>query len=403
MIGDSIGPALKNLDNLVQQPTGCGEQNMVKFAPIISILSYLTETQQLVEKMNELARNYLKIGYQRQLTYRHQDGSFSAFGPSHTRESGGTWLTAFVLRSFADSFKANYIQMDPKDVKLSLNMLMGTQDKETGCFKQVGAPLFSKAMAGGLSDKQVALSAYVTISVLKATDSLNLTNSSDYQPGIAKGLEYLKSHVNKSEESLKKADTYTLSLILYAFKLAKFDSALVASINTELDSRAKTETSNLKYWTESSESESTNQTKQSSYWIPNRSADLEITSYILLCKLYDLKRADLSELVAIAKWINSQRNSLGGFYSTQDTVVALDALARFSSAFYAKNINMRVSYSISTNSEKKTSNTSLITINQRNRLLVQKIKLDGISETEANQIELHIEGQGTSLVQVSAP
>jgi hypothetical protein len=62
VIGDSIGPALNNLDNLVQQPTGCGEQNMVKFAPIVSILTYLKHSQQLSDKMNELTKQYLKIG-----------------------------------------------------------------------------------------------------------------------------------------------------------------------------------------------------------------------------------------------------------------------------------------------------------------------------------------------------
>jgi hypothetical protein len=62
IIGDSIGPALNNLDNLVQQPTGCGEQNMVKFAPIVSIVNYLKSTEQLTEKMNDLTKEYLRIG-----------------------------------------------------------------------------------------------------------------------------------------------------------------------------------------------------------------------------------------------------------------------------------------------------------------------------------------------------
>ena len=35
-------------------------------------------------------------GYQRILTYRHSDGSFSAFGAQDG--SGSLWLTAFVLK-----------------------------------------------------------------------------------------------------------------------------------------------------------------------------------------------------------------------------------------------------------------------------------------------------------------
>ena len=60
--GDAMGPILNNLDKLVQQPTGCGEQNMVKFAPIISVVRYLNETGQLTDNLNKLTKEYLKTG-----------------------------------------------------------------------------------------------------------------------------------------------------------------------------------------------------------------------------------------------------------------------------------------------------------------------------------------------------
>jgi hypothetical protein len=60
--GDAIGAALNNLDKLVQQPTGCGEQNMVKFAPIVSVVEYLKQTDQLTSAMDKLTKDYLKIG-----------------------------------------------------------------------------------------------------------------------------------------------------------------------------------------------------------------------------------------------------------------------------------------------------------------------------------------------------
>ena len=57
-----MGPALDNLDHLVQMPTGCGEQNMVKFAPLVSVTKYLRDTVQLNPKVSDLAQEYLKIG-----------------------------------------------------------------------------------------------------------------------------------------------------------------------------------------------------------------------------------------------------------------------------------------------------------------------------------------------------
>ncbi len=232
--GDSMGPVLNNLDKLVEQPTGCGEQNMIKFAPIKSVASYLKDTYQMTKAMSDKTQEYLKIGYQRQLTYRHQDGSFSAFGPSNTKESGGTWLTAFVLRVLSETYKLNHIKIDEKDITLSLGMLIGTQNAE-GCFEQVGAPLYSKALAGGLKDRKVGLSAYVLVSILKSLDALNVRNQ-EYDAKVKLGLKYLKSSIN----DLQNADTYTLGLVLFAFKLAdkQEDQDFIKKMNEEINRRA---------------------------------------------------------------------------------------------------------------------------------------------------------------------
>lgn len=57
-----MGTALQNLDNLVQMPRGCGEQNMVLFAPIIYVLQYLERARLLTEEIKSQAVGFLKIG-----------------------------------------------------------------------------------------------------------------------------------------------------------------------------------------------------------------------------------------------------------------------------------------------------------------------------------------------------
>lgn len=47
-------------------------------------------TNQLSPAIESKALRYLETGYQQELTYRHADGSFSAFGKSDP--SGSTWL-----------------------------------------------------------------------------------------------------------------------------------------------------------------------------------------------------------------------------------------------------------------------------------------------------------------------
>ena len=57
-----MGTALQNLDNLVQMPRGCGEQNMVLFAPIIYVLQYLKRARLLTEEIRSRAVGFLELG-----------------------------------------------------------------------------------------------------------------------------------------------------------------------------------------------------------------------------------------------------------------------------------------------------------------------------------------------------
>lgn len=57
-----MGPALQNLDQLLEMPFGCGEQNMAQFAPNIFILRYLKKTKQLDLKIEFTARYFMRTG-----------------------------------------------------------------------------------------------------------------------------------------------------------------------------------------------------------------------------------------------------------------------------------------------------------------------------------------------------
>lgn len=61
-VGDLMGRALKNLASLLAMPYGCGEQNMLLFAPNIFILQYLESTNQLTPAIRATAETYLVTG-----------------------------------------------------------------------------------------------------------------------------------------------------------------------------------------------------------------------------------------------------------------------------------------------------------------------------------------------------
>lgn len=154
VVGDLLGPTIKNLDNLVRMPYGCGEQNMVNFVPNILVVKYLEVTNRKMPNVVAKAKKFMEVGYQRELSYKHDDGSYSAFGKSDT--SGSTWLTAYVVRSFHQA--AEYTDVDPKVIIKGLDFLASKQ-KENGEFPEVGK-LFDNANQNALGLTSFVLIAF---------------------------------------------------------------------------------------------------------------------------------------------------------------------------------------------------------------------------------------------------
>lgn len=158
-VGDLLGGTIKNLQQLIRLPSGCGEQNMLNFVPNIVVLNYLKNTHQLTAEIEAMAKKYMEIGYQRELTYKHKDGSFSAFG-EHDK-SGSTWLTAFVARSFRQA--AEHVAVSDEIIGDSLKWLSEKQASD-GSFTEKGS-IFQKEMQSGASNG-LALTAYVLTAFL---------------------------------------------------------------------------------------------------------------------------------------------------------------------------------------------------------------------------------------------
>ncbi|KAJ8280611.1 hypothetical protein GJAV_G00056880 [Gymnothorax javanicus] len=303
VLGDLMGRAMKNLDKLLAMPYGCGEQNMVLFAPNIYIMQYLEGSKQLTNEIKDMAVRFLEGGYQRELKYKHDDGSYSAFGKSD--QSGNTWLTAFVLKSFGGA--RPYIFVDPDHITLAKTWLQDKQ-KPDGCYRSVGS-LFNNAMKGGVSD-EVSLTAYITAALLEV--DRNITD-----PMVENGLKCLKAAAEKMDH------LYTTALLAYTFTLAG-DMETREALITHLDKVSVT-TGGSRHWKRADASE---------FYVD--SVEVEMTSYVLLALLAapPLPNFGLAYASTIVRWLTKQQNSYGGFASTQDTVVALQALSLYGAAIY---------------------------------------------------------------------
>ena len=57
-----MGPSIKGLEKLLKLPTGCGEQNMLKFAPAVYVTRYLTTTNRIDEETRAKAMRFMLTG-----------------------------------------------------------------------------------------------------------------------------------------------------------------------------------------------------------------------------------------------------------------------------------------------------------------------------------------------------
>uniref|UniRef100_A0A7N5P161 Pregnancy zone protein-like n=1 Tax=Ailuropoda melanoleuca TaxID=9646 RepID=A0A7N5P161_AILME len=300
--GDILGSAMQNLQNLLQMPYGCGEQNMVLFVPNIYVLNYLNETRQLTETVKAKAISYLISGYQRQLNYKHSDGSYSTFGDHDGRSQGNTWLTAFVLKSFAQA--QSHIFVETSHITNALTWLSRRQ-MENGCFQRSGS-LLNNAIKGGVGD-ELTLSAYITIALLEMP--LPVTH-----PVVRNALFCLESawgSISEAQGSL----VYTKALLAYAFALAG-NQPKRSELLESLDKDAVKEEDSI-HWQRPGKVEEVT----TFYYQPRApSVEVEMTSYLLLAYLTAWpapSSEDLSVASRIVKWITKQQNPNGGFSSTQ--------------------------------------------------------------------------------------
>jgi CD109 antigen len=302
---------IDGLDALLQMPFGCGEQNMIVLAPDVYITKYLQGSGQLKPEIMAKAEKLMITGYQRELTYRRTDGSFSAFGMSD--DSGSLWLTAFVLKVFAQAKGLMYI--DDSVLSTAANWITSHQNTD-GSFDAVGF-VHHQEMLGGVQGKD-ALTAFVAIALMTAGE----------KDSSSKAIKYLEGKLPQM------TDPYGVAITANALELAKSPETNTA--HDKLMSLAKEDENGL-YWgnPELPLTETTPAPEGGAAPIapafkfqpqPNRSAEIETTAYATLALN---SHGDAFNASKAAKWLVSKRNAYGGFGSTQDTVVALQALTEY--------------------------------------------------------------------------
>ncbi|DAA29270.1 ovostatin 2 precursor [Bos taurus] len=364
VVGDILGLAIQNLENLFQMPYGGGEQNIALLASNTYILDYLKSTKQLTEEVKSKALFFLSNGYQKQLSFKNLDGSYSLFWQRN--QEGSIRLSALTFKTFAGMKK--YVFIDELVQRETLIWLASKQ-KIDGCFKSDGK-LFSNAWEVG-DEEDVVLTAYIVAAFLEA--GLNFTF-----PALRNGLFCL-------EEALENGvrNGYNLAVLAYAFALAGKEEKVESLLRT-LDQSA-TKLNNVIYWGKAKKLK----TEASPLFIPwAPSAEIEKTCYVLLA-IISQKNPDLTYASKIVQWLAQQMNSHGGFSSPQDTPVCLLAITRYMNLIFSDD---QVTVSLSSEEFNK-----IFQVNGDNHLLVQRSEL-----TKAGgQYTVDVEGRGCAFIQAT--
>ncbi|CAL8285857.1 unnamed protein product [Lota lota] len=360
VVGDILALSIGGLESLVSLPRGCGEQNLVSFAPSVSILKYLEFLDNA--QIRTRALTILEEGYQKELSYQRDDGSFSAFGVRDS--SGSTWLTAFVLRTLLRA--QPYMLVNQGVVSQAASWLV-TNQGPGGDFAEAGRVIHTE-MRRCQDNCPAALTAFVVMALLEYQ-----TYAAVYESNVARAVAYLESVV------LSTTGNYTLCLMAYALALDNRPAA--GSVLAELSRRANFQDGDR--WRSSDEPRAEGEWQA-------RSAEVEMVSYVLLA----LSRVgSVVEGFPLMRWLSQQRNPLGGYGSTQDTVVAIQALADYAAIIEAHAINLSVQLSASS-----MMGVSHFIINSTNYQLYHSKEINADQNVS---IDLYMEGRGFAHFQMN--
>ncbi|XP_017857348.1 PREDICTED: CD109 antigen [Drosophila arizonae] len=358
--GYLLGPAIKNLERLLRLPSGCGEQAMSKLVPNYLVYDYLRHMKKLTPESEHRIKRNLEQGYQHMLHYRLDDGSYSSFGPSRWHKEdperkGSTWLTAYVLRSFGQI--RHLIKVDENLLESGYEFLLSRQ-AENGSFTENGDHFYA-AQRSALT---------ITANVLLAL----LEHQKPNQSAIDRAVAYLSARATeKNAEGL-----LPRAIATYALQRAKSPDA--AKHVAALQALAKHEADHT-WWTEDNVKFCASQ-------------NIEITSYAVL-SLLELGQETPASLLYSIRWLVAQRNSFGGFASSQDTVAGLQALIQFAKKFGGEPARWHVSISNHGQRQK----TEQLSLTEDDALLLQTVEFPQGTKS----LSYEVKGAGAALLQVS--
>ena len=286
----TFSQVVEGIDGILQMPNGCFEQTSSTTYPNILVLDYLKTNKKINPEIQMKAEQYINVGYQRLVTFEVKGGGFSWFGEAPAHQI----LTAYGLLEFADMSKVH--EVDPALITRTQGWL-ASQQKPDGTWEEK-----NQGIAEGIINRQTG--------ALRSTAYVSWALAETGYKGaeVAKGVSYIKEHLNDAK------DAYTLAVILNLLTILERDSNVTADVAKRLTDMAKT--TDKAAWWETDTQTFTGATREG--------ADLETTGLAAFGLLKWGRNAGFANKVLA--YLVQSKNSFGVWSSTQGTVWSMKSL-----------------------------------------------------------------------------
>uniref|UniRef100_A0A6Q2X2N5 NTR domain-containing protein n=1 Tax=Esox lucius TaxID=8010 RepID=A0A6Q2X2N5_ESOLU len=295
--GEILGEVLAILDNpdglhkLVNLPSGSAEGEIMKFLPVYFVYHYLETTN----RWNIMGPE--KYNHPSELKRKIREGITSIqsfriplkFSYSMWKDKeASTWLTAFVVKTLGQVDK--YVKVDSVMLSNSIFWLINIAQNEDGSFTEY--------------------STYIPVKLMVAA-------------------MYVSNHAHLVKSM------YARAVAAYALTLEDRDSMQSVMLYESLEKKAreKGEPVEYRYWQEKD-------VTQNPLTPDKTSAQMvETTAYVLLTALIKAKHQYAQPIL---NWLTQDQGYGGGFHSTQDTILTLEALAEYSKVIRSAKLDLLI-------------------------------------------------------------
>ena len=367
-VGDILGEAASGISNLIQLPSGCGEQNMHKIAINVFSANYLRSLyKELPENIDYNIKHNLNIGLQQQLAYRKGTTSYSNGYSIFKDGPTSDWLTAFVHRIVKQFPKDVFVPCDSAMSSDSSFLMTKIQSASWGVTKsEVDRDGWAPYQYSAHKDKQLYWQSYFIISLLEEDEPSRCGNRNTLKYNSDRITRVCYSTFEMANRS-QSDDCCYHHMVAYSVELCKQRGFLNHTEDSSSpfadDETCLGATRNVHYkFVECGENLEHESVRASSKAI-------EASGY---AAIYLMSKGNVDDALPLIMWLASQRNENGGFRSSQDTVIGLQALSRFATL---TNFEMAGFSNLTIVIGKGNTYFERIKINEENKLVTKEVLL----------------------------